>query len=142
MATISKPFLHPITGNEDDPAKSVIKVDYTVTFDSVDLALNQPYRVLARVYGDDTNVSGDGAGGVDDSLVKVWIGNNVIPNNGATQKFTNSFNITDSHLNEDSPTEPQHSTQDDIRVRLVLIPRKPEEVTSEESNLRQVTLVP
>ncbi len=66
MATISKPFLHPITGNDDDPAWSVIKVDYTVTFDAVDLALNQPYRVLARVYGDDTNVSGDGAGGVDE----------------------------------------------------------------------------
>ena len=141
MAKTSKPVLHPIEGS-GDPTKSTVKVTYTVTFDDTDLALNQPYRVLVRVWGDDTNVAGDGSGGTDDQRYWIYTHNHIVPKTGATQTFTDSFQPSDVWLNEDSSSEPQHSTQDDLRVRITLIPKKPEEFTSDESNLQQVTLLP
>jgi hypothetical protein len=140
VATVSKPFLHPPTGNTD-PTKSTITVTYTVTFDWADVVLNQPYRVLARLWGDDTDVAGDGSGGADDLRYSWYLKNDLI-STPAPQTFTHSFHPSTIWLNEDSSSEPQHSTLDDLRVRITLIPTKPEEFTSEESNLQQVNLLP
>lgn len=138
MATVNKPYLHDIKGN-DDPTKSTITVEYTVTFDATDVALNQPYRVLAVVWGDDTNVAGDGPGGVDDFRYSWYLNNHLLPD-PPIQTFKHSFYPSTVWLNEDSVSEPQHSSMDDLRVRITLIPKKTGEFTSEESNLQQVLL--
>lgn len=140
MATVNKPYLHTPTGAVD-VTKSTITVTYTVTFDWVDVALNQPYRVLIGVWGDDTNVAGDGSGGADER--RYWYYTRYIlgGNGSAIQTFTDTFEPGTKWLNEDDPSEePQHSDLDDLRVRVTLEPIKPAEFTSEESNLQQIAL--
>jgi hypothetical protein len=141
MPALSNIVLAPISPDPTDSTRSVIKVTYTVTFDSNDLALKTPYKSRAHVWADDTNVAGDVAGGVDDKLYEWAL--RVIHPLTTPQTFTDQFTVSDARLNEDRPTEPApvNPNPDEIRVRIGLDPLQAYSVMSAESNLRTIAFV-
>jgi hypothetical protein len=108
-------------------------------FDSYDVAMNTPYRESMMLIGDDTNVPGDAAGGVDDQITD-WIVGTVFPSDGTVQIRSKTFPIDTAKLNEDGGSEPGNSNPDEIRARIHLTPRVAQEFKSAESNLRIVNL--
>lgn len=139
MPHLSNVVLDPIGGAPTNPANSVIKLTYTVTFDSLDVALSAPYQLRAHIIGDDTNVAGDAVGGVDDALWTSDLGV-IYPKFGAQVK-TAKFEVPDDFLNEDSVKDATTSNPDEIRVRIGMTPLKAYDVMSPESNLQTISLV-
>lgn len=138
MATVSTPILAPITGSTT-AGNSIIKVTYTVTFDDTDLSIHQPYDVRANLIGDDTNASGDLPGGVDDHLWVNALG--VIHPTSTPQTLTKTFEVPNSVLNEDNPSEPApvNPNPDEIRALITVTPKLAKAFTSHESNLQTVS---
>jgi len=141
MPAISNVILAPIAGKEKDPTRSIITVTYTVTFDGHDQALKTPYSARAYVWGDDTNVAGDAAGGADDARYNWGLG--IINTEPSVQTLTAKFEVPDFALNEDRPGEPgpANSNPDEIRVKIGLKPLEGYAVMSDESNVRMISLV-
>jgi hypothetical protein len=138
MPTISKPILadiESIAGSQN----SRITVTYTVTFDVYDQAVKTPYLQGAYVWGDDTNVIGDAAGGADDLLTSRNLA--IIYPEPPVQTMTQKVVVPTATLNEDSSGEPSNSNPDEIRVRIGLKPLLAYNVMSEESNVRTISVV-
>lgn len=138
MATLAKPTIEvgPSIGNL---GKFDVTVNWTVFWDSYDLASGQPYKAAVTVYGDDTWVPGDippipplPSSGDDPITSKHYT---IYPGPSQTTNKTDTFvAIEYSLMNEDKAPE-VNPNPDEIRASVTLTPLPAKVVTMESDIL-------